>query len=234
MPVGDQWVPDQWVLFGVTVTMPRFDPHSWLTQTKVATLTPSDPGIPSLVGCLTGEHTTGSWWSHPKAHSIYNTYQRIVEFDDVLTFKLVNNKVTFVHRDLWGPILSTVLDANWNQSARHQLSPFSNTILELVDHRGSLLCTRSNLPYDADPSAMKRARKELERKALLITGDQHTESGTHAPFLESWKNFQKKHLHEMGPLTTRDEALRTIKEWTSSVRLTVEYSPPKSSVSSTK
>ncbi len=214
--------------------MPRLDPHSWLTQTKVATLTPSDPGIPSLVGRLTGEHVTGSWWAHPKAHSIYNTYQRIVEFDDILTFKLVNNKVTFVHRDLWGPILSTVLDANWNRSARHQLSPFSNTVLDLVDQRGSLLFARSNLPCDADPSAIKKARKELERRALLITGDQHTESGTHAPLLQSWKHFRENHLHEIGSLTTRNEALRTIREWTSKVRLTVEYSPPKSRVSSTK
>lgn len=208
--------------------MPSFDPEKWLRQRRVATLTPAVAGFPSLVEELTGQRVTGSWWAHPDSHVIYNTYQRLVAAESVLTLKLIDGKVTFVHEALWASLLSAVLDRNWRLAAEHGLKNMSRTLLELVESRGTLLCTRANLPFEHDARALRNARRELERRALLISGDEHTESGSHAPYLQSWGHFRESHGHKIGSLTGRDEALTKIRKWTGGARLTIDNSPRRS------
>ena len=124
--------------------MPRFDVEGWLAEAKIATLTTSNDQVPSLVEELTGERVRGSWWSHPKAHLISNTYRRIAECKHVLTLKLVEGKVTFVHMDVWAALLSAVMDAQWRQRVTLRLQPLSRELLSLVEERGILLLTPSS------------------------------------------------------------------------------------------
>ena len=126
--------------------MPRFDVEGWLAEAKIATLTTSNDQVPSLVEELTGERVRGSWWSHPKAHLIYNTYRRIAECEHVLTLKLVEGKVTFVHMDVWAALFSAVMDAQWRQRVTLRLHPLSRELLSLVEERGILLLTPSSVP----------------------------------------------------------------------------------------
>ncbi len=126
--------------------MPRFDADGWLAEAKIATLTSSNDQVPSLVEELTGQRVRGPWWSHPKAHLIYNTYRRIVECEHVLTVKLVEGKVTFVDMDVWAALLSAVVDAQWQQRVRSRLQSLSRELLSLVEERGILLLTPSSVP----------------------------------------------------------------------------------------
>lgn len=57
--------------------------------------------VPSIAEQIAGEPIVGSWWSHPKAHEIFEVLSGIDDDVDVRCFKLVDNKVTFVHRRLW-------------------------------------------------------------------------------------------------------------------------------------
>jgi hypothetical protein len=57
--------------------------------------------VPSLAIAIAGEPIQGSWWSHPRSHEIFELTQAIREREDVLVCRLVNGKVTFVHRRLW-------------------------------------------------------------------------------------------------------------------------------------
>ncbi len=57
--------------------------------------------VPSLAIAIAGEPIQGSWWSHPRSHEIFELTQAIRARDDVLVCRLVNGKVTFVHRRLW-------------------------------------------------------------------------------------------------------------------------------------
>jgi hypothetical protein len=57
--------------------------------------------VPSLAETIVGGPVRGSWWAHPKGREIYDVADAISESDDVLVCKLVDGKVTYVHRRLW-------------------------------------------------------------------------------------------------------------------------------------
>jgi hypothetical protein len=57
--------------------------------------------IPSLAEAIAGEPIRGSWWGHPKSRTIFRASRVICESPDILVCKLVEGKVTYVHRRLW-------------------------------------------------------------------------------------------------------------------------------------
>ena len=57
--------------------------------------------VPSVAAAIAGEPIRGSWWAHPLSHEIFELTQTIRRREDVLVCRLVNGKVTFVHRRLW-------------------------------------------------------------------------------------------------------------------------------------
>lgn len=65
--------------------------------------------VPRLAEAIAGEPIKGSWWAHPKGHEIFAIFQKIKESPDVLICRLVNGRVTFVHRRLW-PALVRLAD----------------------------------------------------------------------------------------------------------------------------
>lgn len=82
-----------------------------------------DKKLANAVTVITGEHLKGSWWSHPRAHEIFNAIEALPE-DQVLDTKLVGGKVTFVHRSLWPDLLAVVTGEREYQvhteSGRHE------------------------------------------------------------------------------------------------------------------
>ena len=57
--------------------------------------------VPRLTEAIVSEPIRGSWWAHPKSHQIFAIFQVVADSDDVLVCRLVNGKVTFIHRRLW-------------------------------------------------------------------------------------------------------------------------------------
>jgi len=57
--------------------------------------------VPSLAEAIAGAPIRGSWWAHAKAHEIYDILNAVDATGDVVACKLVNGKVTYVHRRLW-------------------------------------------------------------------------------------------------------------------------------------
>ncbi len=66
--------------------------------------------VPNLAEAIAGEPIVGSWWSHPKAQAIFDALSAIDDSDDVRCFKLVDKKITFVHRRLW-PALAKLAES---------------------------------------------------------------------------------------------------------------------------
>jgi hypothetical protein len=62
--------------------------------------------IPNLVSRIAGSPVAGNWWGHPKAHAIFNALQEVRASPDILACRLVNGKVTLVHRRLWPALLA--------------------------------------------------------------------------------------------------------------------------------
>lgn len=57
--------------------------------------------VPSLAQTIAGKEIRGSWWAHPKGRIIFACSRAIRNSKDVLTCRLVEGKVTYVHRRLW-------------------------------------------------------------------------------------------------------------------------------------
>jgi hypothetical protein len=57
--------------------------------------------VPRLTEAIVHEPIKGSWWAHPKSHQIFAAFQAVTHSEDVLVCRLVNGKVTFIHRRLW-------------------------------------------------------------------------------------------------------------------------------------
>jgi len=65
--------------------------------------------LPSVAEMIAGEPIRGSWWGHPAGHAIFAALNSLAESPDVVRTRLVNGRVTLVHRRLW-PALVRVAD----------------------------------------------------------------------------------------------------------------------------
>lgn len=61
--------------------------------------------VPSLAEAVAGSPIRGSWWGHAAGKDIYRAAQAICESPDILVCKLVEGKVTYVHRRLWPALI---------------------------------------------------------------------------------------------------------------------------------
>jgi hypothetical protein len=50
---------------------------------------------------IAGEPIRGSWWNHPASRSIFDALNLLAASPDVVRMRLVNGKLTLVHRRLW-------------------------------------------------------------------------------------------------------------------------------------
>jgi hypothetical protein len=57
--------------------------------------------VPSVAEAVAGEPIVGSWWAHKKSQAIFDALSTLDDAMDIRSFKLVDGKVTFVHRRLW-------------------------------------------------------------------------------------------------------------------------------------
>jgi hypothetical protein len=57
--------------------------------------------VPRLTEMIVGQPIQGSWWSHPKSHHIFAVLQAVTESQEILLCRLVDGKLTLVHRRLW-------------------------------------------------------------------------------------------------------------------------------------
>jgi hypothetical protein len=65
--------------------------------------------IPNVAELVAGEPIAGSWWGHPESHAIFDVINELADSPDVVRLRLVNGKITLVHRRVW-PALVRVSD----------------------------------------------------------------------------------------------------------------------------
>lgn len=155
--------------------------HGWLLL--------SDPKLPSVCSLITGEFISGSWWSHGRAHSIFQVNEQLADHRDVLITKLISTKVTFVHRTLWSEIMAIgeARDA-WQV---HEISPSALALLKIIDARQSLQTNQIKWPGSRQ-SKIGEATRELEKRLLIHSEEFHTESGAHAKLVETWRQWSRR------------------------------------------
>ena len=64
--------------------------------------------FPNLAATVVSEPIRGSYWSHSKTHEIFRCIRAVRASPDVLVCRLVDGKITYVHRRLWPALAKLV------------------------------------------------------------------------------------------------------------------------------
>ena len=57
--------------------------------------------VPNLAEAVAGAPIRGSWWGHRKGHEIFRLTRAVRASPEVLVCRLVDGKITYVHRRMW-------------------------------------------------------------------------------------------------------------------------------------
>jgi hypothetical protein len=106
--------------------------------------------VPSVAEAIAGEPIIGSWWSHPDAPAIFDALSAIDDSDDIRCFKLVDRKITFVHRRLW-PALACLARAGVLEAER--VASLQQEHMPTGEHRNFTTPFPDWVPDDIDAAA---------------------------------------------------------------------------------
>jgi len=136
------------------------DAMAFVRQHGIVLVSAKGPA-PRLTEAIVGEAIAGSWWAHEKSRHIYATLQAIIESKQVLVCRLVDGKVTLVHRRLW-PALVRLAD----RFAPEQLAQVHD------EHTPTGRHVSREVPYPAwvPPHIMARGKATKEKQALAALG----------------------------------------------------------------
>lgn len=116
--------------------------------------------VPTLAHAIAGGPIRGSWWSHPKGREIFRALGEASGSKEVLTCRLVDGKVTFVHRSLW-PALVKLAD----EFPRERLAKVTET------HTASGRHESREVPYPQwvpQPVLREAARMSVEEARAML------------------------------------------------------------------
>ena len=87
-------------------------PRSWVSfvEKHGVVLASARGPVPSLAEQIAGEPIVGGWWAHPKGKVIFDALSELDDSYDIRCFKLIDGKVTFVHRRLWPALVRLAQD----------------------------------------------------------------------------------------------------------------------------
>ena len=116
--------------------------------------------VPSLAETIAAEAIRGSWWAHPKGKAIFACSRAIRNSKDVLTCRLVEGKVTYVHRRLW-PALARLSE----RFAPARIAAIKEVHSATGAHRIETVAFPAWVPSD---EMRKGAKLSIEQAAALL------------------------------------------------------------------
>jgi hypothetical protein len=113
--------------------------------------------LPSIAECVAGGPIKGSWWAHSKGREIFRALQALESSTEILFCRLVEGKITLVHRRLWPALVRVApLFATEQLTQIHQ------------EHtaRGHHVNKETAFPNWVPPDVMRQAQSLSEGEAL--------------------------------------------------------------------
>jgi len=150
----------------------------------------TDTKLPSVAGLVAGETVRGSWWTHARSHQIFAVLQALADHKQTLITKLVSGKVTFVHRKLWGDVVSIAAAREPWQTQK--LLPPAQMLLDRIDQEGALRTDILDWPSKFKSLKVGVVVRELEKRLLIHSEEFHAESGAHAKLIETWDHWTNR------------------------------------------
>jgi len=114
--------------------------------------------VPSFAEYITGAPIKGSWWAHEKGHEIFALATAVSDHPDVLVCKLVEGKVTYVHRRLWPALVK--LAARFDPA---QLSQIAEEHTHTGAHRSLVTPFPEWVPAEVARAAQRLSLAEAEQ-----------------------------------------------------------------------
>ncbi len=116
--------------------------------------------VPNLAEEVAGERIRGSWWGHAKGKEIFRAAQAVSDSPEVLVCKLLDGKVTYVHRRLWPALVKLA-----SRFRREQLAKVWDVHTPSGAHRSRRQAFPAWVPADVRKQADELSVSEAE--ALL-------------------------------------------------------------------
>ena len=112
---------------------------------------------PRLTEAIIGEPIKGSWWAHAQSHHIYAVLEGVTESEQVLVCRLIDGKITLVHRRLWPSLVRLA-----GRFAPEQLAQVRE------EHTPSGRHAKVEIPYPqwVPPDVTEQSKTLSEREAL--------------------------------------------------------------------
>ncbi len=131
-----------------------FDPVEFIARYGVVLASAKGP-VPNLAEAVAGEPIRGSWWGHKKGSEIFQALGAVDDSPEVLCFRLVEGKITFVHRRLW-PALVRLAD----ELGKERLTAIKQEHTETGAHRNVRTPFPKWVPSDVKNTARKLSDSE--------------------------------------------------------------------------
>ena len=128
---------------------------AWVKKCGIA-VESARAGVPSLAQVIAGKPLRGSWWAHPKGNEIFLLSRTIRSSHDVLVRRLVDGKITYIHRRLWPALVRLA-----GRFSKHRLAAVKETHTPAGKHK--LLVTP--FPKWVPKEVLRAAQKLTEKQA---------------------------------------------------------------------
>jgi hypothetical protein len=169
---------------------------AFLRERGAILLADGGPELPSLARAVAGGAVKGSWWGHPRARLIFQLAGELEDGGEAVVLKLIDRKVTFLHRRLWPALWRVVSDPAFRSRAERGLERDARALLSSVRARGTV-----RLEKKAGP-----AKKVIEERLLALVGQDHGPSGAHRTVLRSWEAWATAEVRRQGAAVGVGEA----------------------------
>ncbi len=113
----------------------------------------------SFAAHIAGEESSGSWWSHPKSHLIFELTRAVREAEQVLVYRLLQGKITYVHRRLWAALVRVAEDLPRSSLA---------SVRELHSAKGHHEVLETQFPDWVPAEVVAKAKRMSREEALNL------------------------------------------------------------------
>jgi len=121
--------------------------------------------VPSVAEAVAGEPIVGSWWAHPKGKAIFAALSELDDSVDVRCFKLVDGKITLVHRRVLPALVRLARDG---VLAADRLASLQQEHMPTGEHR-NVVTPFPDWVDEETADAAKKLTAEQARSAVRVT-----------------------------------------------------------------
>src|ERR1700719_845638 len=119
--------------------------------------------FPSLAQVVAGEPLQGNWWAHPKGNDIFLLSRAIRRSPDVLVCRLVDGKITYVHRRLWPALVRSA-----GRFSKHRLAAVKEVHTSAGKHKLLVTPFPKWVPNEVRRAAQKLTEKEAASQLAFL------------------------------------------------------------------